>query len=440
MGFSNVNEFFKRGIWRIATRKLPRRKYLLITYLRIILLAVREFQSNKCQLNASALSFYMLLSIVPLVAMTFGIAKGFGFGPLFQKQLLMKFPGQEQTLTQIMDFANNLLGNTHGGIIAGVSVVVLFWTVIRVLNSIEMAFNEIWGVKVSRSFGRKISDYLSMMLIGPFFLIISSAVTVYLTTQLDSLVKNYAFLHLFDIVVFILLNFLPYGVIWIFFTFIYVFMPNTKVNISSALIGGIIAGTIYQLVQVLYIQSQIWVGTMNVIYGSFAALPLFLIWLQLSWRIILFGAEISFAHQNVETYEFEQDCLNVSYSFKHLLSLYVATALVKRFISGQPPVNPSQISHLLDIPIRLVQDILFDLTHAGIVSEIRDTSSRQPFYQLGRDSNHLTIEFVSAMLNKRGTTDIPVNETEELIRLQEALSNFSKLIKNSSHNKLLRDI
>jgi membrane protein len=440
MIFKRTKEFLYRDIWRIRTKKLPRQKYLIINYLRVILLALREFQSNRCQLNASALSFYLLLSIVPLVAMSFGIAKGFGFDQLFEKQLLLKFPGQEQSITQIITFANNFLTDIHGGIIAGVSVIVLFWTVIQVLNSIEMSFNEIWGIKTSRSFSRKISDYLSMMLIGPFFLIISSAVTVFLNTQLTMLVKHLTFLGVVDSMILCALNLLPYVVIWFLFTFIYIFMPNTKVRLSSAAIGGVIAGTIYQLVQVLYIQSQIRVGTINVIYGSFAALPLFLVWLQISWRVVLFGAEVSFAHQNVETYEFEQDCLMVSHSFKHLLSLYVATILVKRFVNGQPPLSAVQISDLLDIPIRLVQDILFELTETGIVTEIRERAERQPFYQLGRDSHDLTIAFVSDRLNQRGTRDIPVPQTETLLELQKSLLHFEDVIKKLPNNKLLKDI
>ncbi len=435
-----VVRFFDTDIWRIHTKKLPPRKSFLIKQLRVIVLAVREFQGNQCQLNASALTFYTLLSIVPVAAMAFGIAKGFGFDQLLEKQLMEKFPGQEQTLGQIIGFANNLLKDTQGGLVAGVGVIVLFWTVIKVLNSIEASFNNIWGIKKGRSFGRKVSDYLSIMLICPFFVIASSGVTVFLSTQAQLLVQKLAFLGSLGSLVLLSLNILPYLIMWVLFTFIYIFMPNTKVNFSSGIIGGIVAGTIYQVVQVIYIKFQIGVGNANVIYGSFAALPLFLIWLQLSWRIVLFGTEVSFAHQNVDTYEFEHDCLNASHSFKRILSLQIATILVKRFVDGQPPLTASQISDEIDIPIRLVQDILFELTEAGILSEIKDATYKQSAYQPARDINQLTICFVSAALDNKGASDIPVAQTAALVKIQQALKGFEDQVDRSPSNCLLKDI
>ena len=432
--------FFDRDIWRIHTKKLPPRRSFFIKQLRVIVLAVREFRGNQCQLNASALTFYTLLSVVPVVAMAFGIAKGFGFDQLLENQLLAKFPGQEQTIGQIIVFANNLLKNTQGGLVAGVGVIVLFWTVIKVLNSIEASFNDIWGIKKGRSFGRKVSDYLSIMLICPFFVIASSGVTVFLSTQVELIVQKLAFLGSLGPLVLLSLHILPYVIMWILFTFIYIFMPNTKVNLSSGIIGGIVAGTIYQVVQVIYIKFQVGVGNANVVYGSFAALPLFLIWLQLSWRIVLFGTEVSFAHQNVDTYEFEHDCLNVSHTFKRLLSLQIAAILVKRFADGSPPLTASQISDKIDVPIRLVQSILFELTEAGIMSEIKDVTYKQSFYQPARDINHLTIFFVNDALDKKGASDIPVVRTTELMKIQEFLKDFEDQINRSPANCLLKDV
>jgi membrane protein len=435
-----VIKFFDRDIWRIHTKKLPPRKSFLIKQLRVMVLAVREFRGNQCQLNASALTFYTLLSIVPVVAMAFGIAKGFGFDQLLEKQLLAKFPGQEQTLGQIIGFANNLLKDTQGGLVAGVGVIVLFWTVIKVLNSIENSFNDIWGIKKGRSFGRKVSDYLSIMLICPFFVIASSGVTVFLSTQIEMIVQKLAFLGSFGSLVLFSLHILPYAIMWVLFSFIYIFMPNTKVNFSSGIIGGIVAGTIYQVVQIVYIKFQVGVGNANVIYGSFAAIPLFLIWLQVSWRVVLFGTEVSFAHQNVDTYEFEHDCLNVSHNFKRMLSLQIATILVKRFVAGQPPLTASRISDQIDVPIRLVQDILFELTEAGIISEIKDVTYKESAYQPARDINQLTICSVNDVLDKKGASDIPVARTAELEKIQVSLKDFEVQIKRSVANCLLKDI
>ena len=432
--------FLDKDIWRIHTRKLPRQQSFFIKQLRVVLLAIREFRGNKCQLNASALTFYTLLSIVPVVAMAFGIAKGFGFDHILEKQLLEKFPGQEQTLTQVIGFANNLLANTQGGLIAGVGVIVLFWTVIKVLNSIEAAFNDIWGIKIGRSFGRKVSDYLSIMLICPFFLIASGGVTVFVNTQVEVIMAKFAFLGTLAPVIFFVLSFFPYILIWVLFAFIYIFMPNTKVKFSSGILAGIVAGTIYQVVQIIYIKFQVGVGQANVIYGSFAALPLFLLWLQISWRIVLFGTEIAFAHQNVDTYEFEHDCLSVRPALKRLLSLQIATTVIKRFAAGLKPRSATEIAIHLDLPIRLVQDILFELTEAGILTGARDDSGKQLLFQPARDIHHMTIHSVAQSLDTLGAGEIPLTETPELARLEGVLKGFDERIKLSKENVLLKDI
>ena len=302
---SKILNFIKTDIWRIRLKDQPRKKTLLIKPLRIILLALRGFDENKCQLRASALTFYTLLSIVPVVAMAFGISKGFGLDKMLEKQLLEKLPGQQEVVTQIITFARTLLDNTKGGMIAGIGVAVLFWTVIKVLGNIEKSFNDIWGIKEARSLGRRFSDYLSVMLLCPVLLIMSSGATVFLATQITLLTEKFAFLGVFAPAIFLIVKLLPFCVIWALFSFIYIFMPNTKVYFKSGLIAGIAAGTIYQVVQWIYINFQVGVSKYNAIYGSFAALPLFLVWLQLSWLIVLLGVEISFARQNVDTYEFE---------------------------------------------------------------------------------------------------------------------------------------
>jgi membrane protein len=436
----NVIAYLDRDIWRIPTRKLPRRHSFFIKQLRVILLAVREFRGNQCQLNASALTFYSLISIVPIAAMSFGIAKGFGLDQVLEKELLLKFPGQEQSIGQIIGFANNLLRNTNGGFVAGIGVLVLFWTVIKVLDSIESSFNDIWGIKKGRAFGRKLSDYLSIMLICPFFVISSTGITVFIASQIEMIVAKLSFLGAFSPAIIFSLNILPYMMVWILFTFIYIFMPNTKVNLISGLIGGIVAGTIYQLVQIIYIHFQIGVGNANVIYGSFAALPLFLLWLQLSWRIVLFGAEVSFAHQNVDTYEFEHDCLNVSHSFKRLLSLRIVSVVVKRFSLAQEPATAIQVTEELDIPIRLVRDILYELVEAGIISELKGPSEKQVTFHPARDIHQLTIQYVLETLDQKGTDKVPVIESPELLKLKASLATFENIISRSSANKLLKDI
>jgi len=341
---------------------------------------------------------------------------------------------------QIIEFSRKMLENTSGGLIAGIGVAMLFWSVIKVLGSIEQSFNHIWGVKKSRNWGRKFSDYLAFMLIGPVLLVASSSFTVFVTSQVTSITERVAALNMLAPLIMFGLKFLPYCVMWVLFTFIYYFIPNTRVNLGSALLAGIVAGAIFQVTQWGYVTFQIGVAQYGAIYGSFVALPLFLVWLQISWLIVLFGAEMSFAHQNVDTYEFEQESSSVSHSFKMLLSLLITHLLVKNFHRGKKPLNGTEISHLLDIPIRLVREILFELTEAGILVELKGEDDKRIFYQPGRDIEAFTIKYVLDALEEHGCIDIPVNESGELVKLRKNLGEIGSLIAAAPGNVHLKDI
>jgi membrane protein len=437
---TNFFSFIRTDIWRIRLADLPFGKSFLIKQLRIIILAIRGYDEDRCLLRASSLTFYTLLSIVPVVAMFFGVAKGFGFEKRLERQLFEKFTGQEEVLSQIINFANSLLEQTQGGLIAGIGLLVLFWSVLKVLGHIEMAFNDIWEIKEPRTWGRKFSDYLSIMLVSPILVLMSGSVTVFITTQVEQITQKVALLGYFSPLISFLLKFTPYVLIWILFTILYIIMPNTKVNFKAGLLGGVVAGTLYQIAQWAYISFQIGAAKYNAIYGSFAALPLFLMWLQISWWIVLFGAELSFANQNVDTYEYEPDCLNISPEFKKLLTLQVAHLLIKHFSNGEKPLTYSQISNRLDMPVRLVHNIIFDLVQAGLVSEIKTKADKEFAYQPARDIHQLSIKHIIEALEKNGTDDIPVAKTEDYQALSDALENFSEAMEKSPANKLLKDI
>ena len=437
---SGIINYVTTDIWRIRLQDHPRKKIFFITQLRVIILALRGFYEDKCSLRASALTFYSLLSIVPVVALVFGIAQGFGSEGALEKQLLKKFPGQEEVLAQVMEFARSLLEQTRGGIMAGIGLAVLFWIVIRLLSNIEHSFNEIWGIKKSRSTVRKIADYISVMLICPVLIIVSSGLTVFIITQITLITEKFAFLGFFSPLIFFTFKLLPYCVICGAFTFIYIFMPNTKVKFFNGLIAGVIAGITYQVAQWGYIHFQVGVAQYNAIYGSFAALPLFLIWLQISWLIVLFGAEISFALQNIDTYDFEPDCSRVSLSYKRLLALQITHLITKNFSHEVKPLTAYQISHALEIPFRLVHQILYELVECGVAAETKTEDDQEFAYQPACTVELLTIKHVIDALEKSGTDDIPVAQNRELKILSDTLETFNDTIEKSSANKLLKDI
>ncbi len=433
-------DFLKTDIWRIRLHGLSRSKSFLIRHLRIILLAVRGFRGDKCSLRASALTFYSILSIVPVAAMAFGVAKGFGLERIMEERLREGLKGQEEVVERIIGFSQNLLENARGGLVAGVGIAILLWAVIRVLGNIEKSFNDIWGIKKGRTLGRKFTDYVSIVLICPILLVMSGAVTVVLKTQIDAIFQAVAFLGFLGPLVYGLVKVIPYVVGCTVFAFIYVFMPNTKVKIKSGIVAGVVAGMALQSVQWLYISFQIGVTKSSAVYVSFAALPLFLVWLQVSWLIVLFGAELSFAHQNVETYEFEPDCLSVSYSFKRLLSVKVTHLLVQNFAVGKKPATAAEISHELGVPIRLVNDVLYELVDASILSVTKEGDGGEAGYQPARAIETLSVGYVVEALDRRGTDNIPITSSEELEKLSNCLKEFSDARKKSPANMLLKDI
>jgi membrane protein len=437
---AKVTNFIQTDIWRMRLRDHSRGKSLFIRFLRIVVLAVRGFNENKCKFRASALTFYSLLSIVPVIALMFGIAKGFGLQERVAAQVLEKMKGQEEVANKVITFANSLLDKTSGGVIAGVGVIFLFWTIISLLSNIEGSFNDIWGIVKPRTFGRKFSDYLVTMLVCPILLAIAGGVTIFLSGQVQTLTEKFPMLKDFGPAFWLVMKTLPYLTIWISFTFIFIFMPNTKVRFVSGLIAGIVAGTLFQLVQWGYVNSQVQITARYAIYGSFAAMPLFLLWLQISWLIVLFGAEVSFAHQNVETYEFEPDCLSASHSFKTLLSLFITQRLVHRFCEGEKPSEASGLSHELEIPVRLVRQLLYDLSESGVLSEVKKGEDKELAYQPAIDADKITVKFVIDRLERRGTESIPVLRSAEMDKLSDCLRQFDATLEKSPANVLLKNL
>ncbi|MBW6487000.1 MAG: YihY/virulence factor BrkB family protein, partial [Syntrophobacterales bacterium] len=208
--FSRAIGFAQKDIWQIRLTELSPGKSFLINLLRVLILSLRGFDENKCQLRAAALTFYSLISIIPVAAMAFGIAKGFGFAKILETQLRDKLAGHEEVFNKIVQFSDSLLENTRGGLIAGLGLLVLFWAVIKVLGQIEEAFNDIWGIKEKRSLGRKLGDYLSIMLICPVLIILASSVTVFVTTQVTLILEKIAILGVFSPLIFLLLELLPF--------------------------------------------------------------------------------------------------------------------------------------------------------------------------------------------------------------------------------------
>ena len=440
---SRILTFFKTGIWEIQLKNLPPIEAFSVKYLRIILLASRGFMRDNCQKTASVLTYFSLLNVVPVVAVAFAMAKGFGLEKLIEKQILemaAKANWQADITTQIISFSHKLLEQAKGGLIAGVGIVLLLWTVISIMGKIEESLNEIWEIKKSRTLIRKFSDYLAMMVLGPVLLIISSSTTVLVASQVKVIVNKIALLGVFSKVIFLLLNLLPYASIWVLLTMLYLIMPNTKIPIRSAILGGVVAGTIAQIVQWIYIKFQIGVASYGAIYGSFAALPLFLGMLQMSWMIVLLGAEIAYANEHYETFGFHPDYSRISVSSKKLLMLRIFHLLTKKFSLGEKALSAHQIAHTLAIPVRLVRQFLHELSDVGLVVETVKGMKGEVAFQPARTIENITVKFALDEYEKHGTTKIPDHQTEEAERILKYLKDISETVEKSPANVRLKEI
>ena len=436
---TQAHRYITNDIFWIDTQGMSALSIKGLSLLKLIVLSIKKFIADQCPLRASALTFYSLLSIVPVVAMAFGIAKGFGLEKRLEQDLYLHFSGQQEVLPFIIEFARSFLENTQGGLIAGFGVLTLLLSVVKVLDHIERAFNLIWRVK-SRTFDRKFSDYLAIMLTGPLLFTMASSVTVFIRTQVETMTSSVGILSLFSPFIFLLLKLLPYILVWILFTMVYLIMPNTRVRLGPAFLAGVVAGTLYQISQIGYINFQIILANYNAVYGSFAALPLFMIWLQVSWLILLMGAEISNTHHTTDSYGTISDTHSISFRHKKMAALQIVHYLIKRFERQDPPVTARDVAHSLRLPFRLVQELTDMLSKLGLISLTVLPQRNTPGLQPGQAIGSLSIQAVVSAMDQFGNADFNLPESSFNENIKRALELLAEENQGSPNNELLKDI
>ena len=363
---NTIWKFLTYDIWRITESEVTKTKFSLYTIIKTIYLCVNRFSKDQIMNKASALTYSTLLAIVPILAILFAIARGFGFANLMEHQVRHGFGGVKDTTELLMQFVDSYLSQTKSGVFIGVGLVLLLWTVINLTSNIERTFNRIWQVKKPRSMYRKVTDYFSMFLLLPILIVVSGGLSIFMTTTMKEM---YNFAVLAPILKF-LVRLIPFALTWFMFTGLYIFMPNTKVKFKNAFISGVLAGTAYQAFQYLYIDSQVWVTKYNAIYGSFAAIPMFLLWMQTSWTICLFGAELTYAGQNIQNFSFDKDTRNISRRYRDFIAILICSLIAKRFVNNEPPYSAEELSAEHHIPIRLTNQILYQLQEINMVHEV----------------------------------------------------------------------
>ena len=394
---------------------------------RLLFYTVQGLSQHGTMVRSAAMTFYTLISIVPIVALVFAVVKGFGLMDGLIDTLYSLFPQVPDVVDYIVEFAQNTLARTQSGWVAAVSLATLFWSVISVFGSVEDAFNNIWEVKSSRGIARKYSDYIAIVVIAPLLWIVATSMGTYMReifginafAGMELLSKSFSMI-----------------ITWAMFTFIYILLPNTKVNFGSAAISAVIAGTIFLLFQWGYVYLQKTMTSYNAIYGSFAALPLFLIWMQTSWQILLLGGELSFAFQNVQRFDEERESLLASYDCRRKLMIAIMVIVSRAFRDGKGALHVAVIRDQLEVPTRILSNVLFTLVEAGMLNEIhRGKSEYEVCYAPARDINTLRVyDILEAVDNKGFGRDTIELQSSDIDACSAAVDELKSVTRESDKN------
>ena len=377
-----------RSVWSVRTVK-------------IINLSIRSFLDRDLQMRSCALTYNTVLAVVPALAMLFAIARGFGFQNLLQSELFRYFPAQRQALETALSYVDNYLAQASQGIFIGIGLIFLLWTLISLMSNVEDTFNHVWGVSTKRSLQRKFTDYTALFLLLPLLMVCSAGITIFMSDAVQHLFADNALSPM----VHRLLACTPTLISWIIFTAAYYMVPNTKVRFKGALFAGVLCGTLFQVVQWLFVSGQLYVSKYNAIYGSFAFLPLLLVWLQLSWLITLSGVVLTYAWQNFDSFTYRDKAQKISQSYSNRLAIAVLSQAVKRFKQKKGLLTRSGVIRDFDIPSQLADQLLGNLLQTGLLNQVSLENEEEIAYQPAFDPDDFTVNDTVNRLSQLGNSD-----------------------------------
>lgn len=413
------------------------RKTMKVRLIKTVNLTVQAFLNRDLQIKSMAITYQTIFAMVPALALLLAISKGFGFQGIVEKELYTYFPSQSKALGAALGFVDSYLAEASSGILVGVGLVVLLWTLISLLSNIEDAFNNIWDIKAGRNTIQKIKDYIAIFLLIPILMILSSGISIFMSSTVLAVVP-FAFM---TPMVNALMELVPVVLTWGAFTLCFWLIPNTKVEFKFAAISGAFSAVAFEVLQLLFLNGQIYVSKYNAIYGSFAFLPLMLIWLQLSWLLLLSGCGLTYSLQNVFSYNFFGNLTNVAESYFRKVLLVVTAVVYRRFHLGLSAPTRNTLSMTYGLPIRMVSNITDRLKGAGLVqyNEGRDGKD-DPGIIPTTDTDRILVKDVVARVESAGMKDfIPEFNTTYKQALIE-LTDISDRMYEAAGDKLIRDL
>ncbi|MBO5828544.1 MAG: YihY/virulence factor BrkB family protein [Paludibacteraceae bacterium] len=428
-------KFITIDIWRTTIHDEQGKRGYLMLFLKTLILSIEHFVKRKMAVRASALTYYSVFALIPIMAFVIGIARGFGFDQYITEMLVSKFNSQGETLTIVLGFVDKYLQNAKGGAFVGIGLGVLLWSILKVFSQVESAFNEIWGIKKNRSFIRRFTDYISLMILVPMLIFVTSGISFYFKYAITYFDNSFIISPTLQII----LKFMPWVITWLTFTLVYVVMPNTKVKFGKAAIAGALAGGAFIAFKNIFMYVQTWMTSYNAVYGSLATIPFLLMFLQITWMIILIGAEISFSSQSVRNFEFEKDIKNMSHRYYDFVLLSITKIVTKRFENEERPLTLDEMSMDYRIPLRLATIMVNRLCRAGILVEVR-TKDLEDAYQPALDIHKITVAKFFDMVDKDGKETFRLETIDEFSNVWDYTLSIRQTLMQVGNNKLVKDL
>ena len=398
--FQHFREFVQYDLWRhphVKTQDPKKRLWYRI--LQTVILVARGFKNQALVVRANSLSFALLFAFIPMLAMIYAIARGFGFEEMVSEQLAGSFLAEANVAPVLLEWVERYLETARGGLFVGIGLVVLIWAVYAFFNMLENSFNSIWNVKKTRSFARRMTNYVMTLLLVPILVVVTSGISIFLnsTEILASVLSAIEPLRKF------MLRFIPFVATSAVFTWIFMAIPSTQVKFSSAIIPGVLMGFLYQVVQALSMFLVVLFTRMSIVYGAFSAIPLVLIWLHITCWLLLIGAELAFAIQNNELFAYERDLETISRRYRDYVMLYLLSVIIRRFEQGEQPETAHEMATANQLPIRLVQQLLLRLEETNIVRRVLSEQEEDPAFVPAMDIHQITVEKVLGRVAAHGT-------------------------------------
>ena len=397
-----LREFIQYDLWRQSHIGVHApKKRLLYRILQTLILVGRGFKDQVLVVRANSLTFALLFAFIPMMALIYAVARGFGFEELVSQQLTGSFLAEANIAPILLEWVERYLATARDGLFVGIGLVVLIWAVYAFFNMLENSFNSIWNVKKTRSFGRRMTNYVMTLLLVPILVVVTSGISIFLnsTEVLSSVLQSVEPLRKF------MLRFIPFVATSAVFTWIFIAIPSTKVKFSSAIIPGVLMGFLYQVVQALSMYLVVLFTRMSIVYGAFSAIPLVLIWLNITCWLLLIGSALAFAIQNNDWFAYERDIETMSRRYKDYVMLYLLSVIVRRFEHGDTPQTAQEMALHHQLPIRLVSQLLTRLEDTNIVRRVYVEQEEDETFVPAMDTRLITVEMVIGRISAQGTEE-----------------------------------